>query len=517
MESTTKENFLDLVRSIASKYDNQRVVILGKGASADSIESHFFESSIVIGLNDAEWIANCDISIFHEEWVVSSLSESGFQSDLYLSQLDADVSPKRLIKVNFQPLGFDTSDLMMSRLLDDSEIVLEEVMLLTALKLALIIAKIRGSTQDVFLVGMDFNPHQGYSEKAKRKFDPKIDTSRALSVESQEYFLKHAIYLLKNSAIRVSHVGNREFSTLTPTEVNVKFGLKPIHLERGESEEQEVLITAEVTTNHFGDRKRLETLIRESKAAGADFVKFQKRDVDSFYSQSQLEAEYLSPFGITFADYRHALELDLEDFGFIDGLCRELGIGWFLSVLDRPSYDFVKTLNPRLIKLPSTISEHKDYLEHVASDYRGDLVLSTGMTDHNHESWVLRTFTSQNRLYLLHANSAYPTPEEHCNIAVVRHYSLLSESNPKIIPGWSSHDPGWLGSALAVAAGARMVEKHVKLGNTDWAHFDSVALDVSTGAFKEYVSAIRRAQKIVGSSKKAITASEHHKYKVVTR
>jgi len=32
-----------------------------------------------------------------------------------------------------------------------------------------------------------------------------------------------------------------------------------------------------------------------------------------------------------------------------------------------------------------------------------------------------------------------------------------------------------------------MVEKHVKIGNADWADFDAVALDMATPDFKNYV------------------------------
>lgn len=513
MDPNITASISELVKSTASKYDNQRVVILGKGASADAVEQGVFDSSLVIGLNDSEWIAQCDISIFHEPWVYESLGESGFRSDLYLTNLEVDPGTKTLVTIPYIPLANDASDMMMSRLLDSSRIELEEVMLLTALKLALMVGKMRGSAQDVYLVGMDFDPKAGYSKKIKGYFDPALSDLRVLSVESQEHFLKHAMYLLRQSDVRVHHIGDREFSSMKASELNAAFGVRPAFLEPNIRPVQEVVVTAEITTNHFGDKGRLERLIRECKAAGADYVKFQKRDVESFYSESQLDSEYASPFGKTFRDYRLALELDFEDFRFIDDLTAELEIGWFLSVLDRPSFDFIKDLNPAMIKLPSTISEHKEYLEFVASDYDGDLVLSTGMTDTTYENWVLETFTRQRRLYLLHANSAYPTPEQDCNIGVIRHYSSLSERNPKIIPGWSSHDPGWLGSALAVAAGARMVEKHVKLGNTEWAHFDSVALDLSSSAFREYVAYIRKAELIVGSSTKRITPSENHKYK----
>ena len=71
-------------------------------------------------------------------------------------------------------------------------------------------------------------------------------------------------------------------------------------------------------------------MIKSAAAAGADYVKFQKRDVETFYSQEQLEAPYKSPFGKTFRDYRNALELDASDFSYIKELCSELEINWFL-------------------------------------------------------------------------------------------------------------------------------------------------------------------------------------------
>ena len=164
------------------------------------------------------------------------------------------------------------------------------------------------------------------------------------------------------------------------------------------------------------------------------------------------------------------------------------------------------------MKLPSTISEHVDYLRHVAARYDGTVVLSTGMTDDSYEKFVLETFSRCEKLFLLQCNSAYPTPLEDCNVGVVRRYHQLSLTQPRILPGYSSHDFGWKASALAVAAGAKMLEKHVKLGNTEWAHFDAVAVNLTTSEFREYVGQIREAEKIVGTCVKKINDSEDHKY-----
>ena len=58
-----------------------------------------------------------------------------------------------------------------------------------------------------------------------------------------------------------------------------------------------------------------------------------------------------------------------------------------------------------------------------------------------------------------------------------------------------------------------MIEKHVKIGITDWAHFDAVALDLNTSEFEEYVNKIRESEIILGTKVKHISDFENHKYK----
>ncbi len=468
-----------------------------------------FAGSLVIAVNDAERIAPADITIFHADWVKKALAQSGFRSRLYIAPTDFQPERGEALRAPFEPLQNDASDLMMQRF-QSEEFAIEEVLFLSALKVAKRIAQARGRRQTVYMAGFDFQAAAGLSQAIEQDFAPGNEADRFFRVSLQEFFFLNTLYMLKDSALDVIHVGHRNFSQMSPDELNDRFqAARPAGRTAAEPG---VTVTAELTTNHFGDRHRLERMIRAARAAGADYVKLQKRDVASFYTREQLASPYVSPFGKTFADYRHQLELDRDDFAFVDSLCRQLGIGWFASVLDQPSFAFMLQFNPTLVKLPSTISEHRDYLAYVARNFRGSVVLSTGMTDTAYESWALESFVNCEKLFLLQCNSAYPTPAADCDIGVVRHYHALSKANPRIVPGYSSHDFGWMASALAVAAGSRMIEKHVKLGNTDWAHFDAVAVDLTTPEFRDYVAKIREAELMVGSETKRINASEHHKY-----
>lgn len=467
----------------------------------------------MIGVNDAERIAPCDITIFREKWVHNALGANGWRSRLYVTSTDLVAPGSQVARVRHVAGAQEGTDIMMSRLVSDKpgeDFVIEDVLFLSALRLVRLIASLRGRKQTVYMLGFDFAADKGFAHAINHDYAPAQTGERTARISPQEFYFVNTLYMLRDSEVDIQHVGDRAFSNLTPEELNGR--LLPDLGSGVESLRERALITAELTTNHFGNRHRLERMVRSARAAGADFVKVQKRDVESFYSKEQLDSKYVSPFGTTFRDYRHALELDQDDFDFLDQVCRDVGIRWFASVLDEASFRFMQQFEPELVKLPSTISEYADYLAHVANTYRGGIVLSTGMTDTAYEHWVLETFTHCDRLYLMQCNSAYPTPLHDCNIGVIRHYRDLSKAHPHIIPAYSSHDLGAAASALAIAAGARMVEKHVKLGNTDWAHFDAAALDLTTHEFAAYVAAIREAEVIVGSEEKKVNDSEHHKY-----
>jgi hypothetical protein len=57
-----------------------------------------------------------------------------------------------------------------------------------------------------------------------------------------------------------------------------------------------------------------------------------------------------------------------------------------------------------------------------------------------------------------------------------------------------------------------MVEKLVKMGSVGWAHFDDVAVDLSTADFANFVSQLKLAESIVKDEIKTVKTTEHHKY-----
>lgn len=346
----------------------------------------------------------------------------------------------------------------------------------------------KGSKVD--LVGFDFR----YIYEQEAQFST-VDIQSYINIESQKILSSKLKNLFPD--LKISFIGFDDFSDIDPKTGDI--------INKNISN---VEIVAEITTNHFGDTNRLKELITAAKSGGADSIKLQMRDVQSFYSREKLESEYISPFGTTFLDYRLGLELTDDQLLMVDNLCKQLNINYFFSVLDKKSYYRLLKFKPYRIKLPSTISNKTDYINFVFENFNEEIVVSTGMTDQNFVNHIKLISKNTKKLFLLHCISSYPVNIFSSNLKIINNYAKISSN---IIAGYSSHDIGSLGSVYAVFSGAKMIEKHVKLGNSDFAHFDETALDINL-EFPEFVEKIRGAELIYGDGQKTILNCEHHKY-----
>lgn len=273
----------------------------------------------------------------------------------------------------------------------------------------------------------------------------------------------------------------------------------------------EVQVVAELTNNHLGDTNRLIQMVKLCKEQGASIIKIQKRDVDVLYTREERSSRYESPFGTTLEAYRKGVELSEDQISYLTVICSQLEIPWFTSVLDMPSFELIKKYRPLCIKAPSTISNHRNFLQHLSESNVEWFFISTGGTSSDFLDWINGVFSHKN-IVLMQCTSSYPTAPEDCNVKVINGIGKL-RNDKSILPGYSSHDVGAIASQLAISLGAVFIEKHVKLGSVDWIHFDGVALDLSNNELGHFVERLNEATKILGAEEKRILISEHHKYR----
>ena len=84
-----------------------------------------------------------------------------------------------------------------------------------------------------------------------------------------------------------------------------------------------MIITAEIGINHNGDMKICKELIQVAKDAD-DVVKFQKRDIDSVYTQDFLKSHRDSPWGNTQRAQKEGLEFNYDQYSEIDAYCKKI-------------------------------------------------------------------------------------------------------------------------------------------------------------------------------------------------
>ena len=160
--------------------------------------------------------------------------------------------------------------------------------------------------------------------------------------------------------------------------------------------------------------------------------------------------ERFPELGTTLREIRNHLEFGWEEYSEITGYCRERGIEFLCTGFDVQAVDFLERLGVNGYKLASHSLTNLPLLEYVA-DIGKPTILSTGMAEWDDVDRAVAVFARRSApLTLLHCVSAYPTPIEESNLALI---AALRERYGLPV-GYSGHEFGTLPSLVAVALGA---------------------------------------------------------------
>jgi N-acetylneuraminate synthase len=270
-------------------------------------------------------------------------------------------------------------------------------------------------------------------------------------------------------------------------------------------------VIAEIGINHNGDLEIAKKMIEAAVHAGANAVKFQKRTPDVATPPDQQNQMRETPWGyITYLDYRYRVEFDEEQYAEIDRYCREKGIAWMVSVWDEPSVDFMEKFDTPAYKIPSaSLTDTK--LIHKARATGRPLILSSGMSTMEQIHRGVKVAGDKD-LVLMHCTSTYPCEPEELNLKMVQ---TLRDEFPTLPIGYSGHEVGLVPSAVAVALGACMVERHLTLDRAMWG--SDQAASVEPGGFERLVKYIRVTERSIGDGVKKVYESEKGSLKKLRR
>ncbi len=263
-----------------------------------------------------------------------------------------------------------------------------------------------------------------------------------------------------------------------------------------------VYVIAEIGINHNGDVDVAKRMVDAAVHAGADAVKLQKRTPEICTPPDQQKQMRDTPWGyITYLDYRRKVEFGREQYQEIDRYCRQKGIPWLVSVWDEPSVDFMEAFDTPAYKVPSASLTDHSLLKHVRKTGK-PLIISTGMSTMAQIHKAVNV-AGEEKLVIMHCTSTYPCEPEELNLKMVE---TLRTEFPHTPIGYSGHEVGLVPSAIAVALGACVVERHLTLDRAMWG--SDQAASVEPGGFERLVKYIRVAEESLGDGVKKVYDSE---------
>lgn len=238
----------------------------------------------------------------------------------------------------------------------------------------------------------------------------------------------------------------------------------------------DVKVVAEIGCNHMGDWHKAEQMIYAAARAGAWAVKFQKRNPRECLTPEQYAAPYVGPqsFGPTYGAHREMLEFNIATHAKFVELCSTLGIKYATSVWDATSFWEVLELKKKYgdaipyIKIPSAKNESRNLMEMCEEFWPGDVHVSNGMIDREHEIDIVDILQMKCVLYA--CTSKYPAEHEDIRLMDIPRLQLY----PVKSVGFSGHHKGIAMDIAAAVLGAEYIERHFTLDRT-WKGTDQAA------------------------------------------
>ncbi len=263
---------------------------------------------------------------------------------------------------------------------------------------------------------------------------------------------------------------------------------------------RKTFIIAEIGNNHEGSLNQAKKLILAAKKCGVDAVKFQTYIPELFIlPKAKKNYEKLKKFQLTH-----------NQFKLLAKFCKKKNIIFFSTPLDEISADYLNHFQ-KFFKISSADNNYFSFIKKLAN-YNKTLIISTGFSDlkliEKVRNIVLSSWKklkkNKKKLVLMHCVSSYPVNYEEANLQAIK---VLKKKFKDCVIGYSDHTIGITASIVAVALGAKFIEKHFTI-DKNYSNFRDHKLSADPREMTELVSSIERIEKIMGTGKKVLQKSE---------
>jgi pseudaminic acid synthase len=258
-----------------------------------------------------------------------------------------------------------------------------------------------------------------------------------------------------------------------------------------------VFIVAELSANHNQSMQIAIDTIRAAKKAGADAIKLQTYTPDTLTINSDKDDFIINNGSIW--DGQNYYELyktaytPWEWHKKLYEVAKEENLICFSSPFDFTAVDFLEELNNPIYKIASFEITDIPLIKYIASRMK-PVILFTGIASKSDIELAINTIrsTGNENITLLKCTSSYPAPLNEANLIMLDQFK--KDFNVEV--GLSDHTEGYIAPIVAVALGAKLIEKHFILDKGIGGPDASFSLDL--GEFKNMVDHIREAERTIG-------------------
>ncbi|GAB4108088.1 MAG: N-acetylneuraminate synthase [Phycisphaeraceae bacterium] len=255
---------------------------------------------------------------------------------------------------------------------------------------------------------------------------------------------------------------------------------------------------AEIGVNHDGDIDRALQLVRVAAESGADAVKFQCFHPARLLSNQARLASYQTGQAGDAAELLAPLMLSREQLKQVRDEARKLGLAFVATPFSPEDVDTLSALDVDAVKIASPDAVNIPLIRRAMS-LNKPMFISTGTCTLD-ELQLTADWLGQHEPggVLMQCVSSYPTPTDRASINGM---VVLGERFGLPV-GYSDHTQNTETGALAVAAGAILIEKHLTHDRS--APGPDHAASADPTQLVEYIRLIRKAQAMLGPKTKRI-------------
>lgn len=264
------------------------------------------------------------------------------------------------------------------------------------------------------------------------------------------------------------------------------------------------LVIAEIGVNHDGSVARALELVDEARLAGADAVKLQVFRATQLVNGQGILAAYQTRTtdAESSVELLKRYELQEDELSQVLRYARSLGLATIATpfslgdvpVCQKLGLDAIKIASPDLVNVPLLLG---------AAETGLPMLVSTGAATLEEVDDARRVLATVGAEHLfMHCVSSYPTEDADAHLCfipeLVRHYGPLV--------GYSDHANSLMAGALAVAAGAVVLERHLTYDRTAAGPDHAASSEPDDLAY--YIKMVREAEMLRGRGNKRVLPAE---------